>query len=242
MAPCALGPFDMRGFFQTATNRLPTWTVKHAELLMCFAARQSRCVCFFGYLCALISGRGELIMGAFFWIIFRFDVWISLHADFWEGGILGAFLEFFSVRCLDIFTRDSGRGELSLHRFWEGRIMGAFLKFVFDSMFGFLYTLILGGGKYGRISGCFFDSVFGYLYILILGGGIMGAFLEFYSVQCWVSLHTDFGRGEFWAHFWSFFRFDVWIFLHTGFGRGEGIMCVFCEFSLSIRCLDICTH
>ena len=42
--------------------------------------------------------------------------------------------------------------------------------------------------------------------------------------------------------FLEFFRFDVWISLHTGFGRGEGIMCVFCEFSLSIRCLDICTH
>ena len=33
--------------------------------------------------------------------------------------------------------------------------MGAFLKFVFDSMFGYLYTLILGGGNYGRVFGVF---------------------------------------------------------------------------------------
>ena len=75
------GPPRTRGFFQTATNRLPTWTVKHAELLMCLLRCQT--------------------------VTLRLLLRIPLRADFWQGGINYGriFWDYFSVRRLDIFTR-----------------------------------------------------------------------------------------------------------------------------------------
>ena len=93
---------------------------------------------------------------------------------------------------------------------------------------GYLYTLILEGGDYGRIFGVFFDLVFGYLYTLTLGGGnygrILGVFFDsvfgFLCALISVYLYTRFlGGGNSGRIFGVFFsRFGVWISLHTDWG------------------------
>ena len=89
---------------------------------------------------------------------------IPLRADFWQGGIWIIFR-------FDVW--------ISLHAdFWEGGILGAFLEFFFGSMFGYFYTLILGGGNSGRIFGVFSIRT-------DFGRRKYGCiFLDYFSIRC----------------------------------------------------------
>ena len=201
-------------------------------------------------------------MGAFFWCVFRFGVWISLHADFGRGELWARFWFVFLVVSVFgfLYTLTWGGGNY-------GRIFGVF----FDSVFRYVYTLIsvylytrfLGGGNSGRIFGVFFsrfgvwislhtdwgggtmgaflkfvfDSMFGYLYTLILGGGNYGRVFGVFFDSMFGYLYTlALGGGrELCAYFVSFlYRFGVWISVHTDVGRGEFCVRFWCVFRFGV--------